>query len=265
MKQILILIVTLFGFNAVQAQDFDIEDFNKKTETAYWLFDYDLVAWFSTDTLMTRDKERINRLGREWFCFQDATDTWHSVYGKYENGKYDQVFHFIVKSQSEVIETDEQIDPAFLNRHGKALARAFEEMKPIYESTSIQFNHYIKENERGNMDVYIFPAFQPSRTAVYGGEFVYEISPQNEIVKDESYYKGKFLGFEVGEPREIWLDFMEKEKPTLGSVFFAWYYKDYFTKINIDNKTSFSLPFKTEDGYTWMNVIKDPEDEKKKK
>lgn len=265
MKKTFVLIFTLLSLNFIRAQDFDIKDFNEKTETADWLLRYDLVAWYSTDTLMTKDKERIGKLGREWFCFQDSTNTWHSVYGKYDNGKYDQVFHFIVKSQSEVTETNEQVDQKFLNKHGQALSRAFEEMKPISDSTSIRFNHYIKENDKGNLDVYIFPAFQPNGTAVYGGEFIYEISPENEIVNDKSYYQGQFLGFKTGEPREIWLNYRDKEKPTLGSVFFAWYYKDYFTKINIDNKTSFSTPFNDGGNYTWLNVIKDPKEEAKKK
>ncbi|EDM45730.1 S-adenosylmethionine synthetase [unidentified eubacterium SCB49] len=265
MRKSFVLLFTLLGLNSIQAQNFDIKDFNEKAETAEWLLNYDLVAWYSTDTLMTKDKERISKLGREWFCFQDSTNTWHSVYGKYENGKYDQVFHFIVKSQSEVTETNEQIDTTFLNKHGQALSRAYAEMKPINDSTSIRFNHYIKENDSGNLDVYIFPAFQPNGTAVYGGEFVYEISPENKIMNDNSYYQGQFLGFKTGEPREIWLNYREKEKPTLGSVFFAWYYKDYFTKINIDNKTSFSTPFNDGGNYTWLNVIKDPKAEAKKK
>jgi hypothetical protein len=265
MKQTFVILFTFLGLNFVQAQDFDTKDFNEKTEIADWLFRYDLVAWYSTDTLMTKDKKRIEKLGREWFCFQDSTNTWHSVYGKYENGKYNQIFHFIVKSQTEVVETNEQIDTIFLNKHGMALSRAFTEMKPIKDSTSIRFNHYIKENSKGNLDVFIFPAFQPNGTAIYGGEFVYEISPENEIIENKSYYQGQFLGFKTGEPREIWLNYREKEKPTLGSVFFAWYYKDYFTKIHIDNAKSFSLPFNDGKTFTWMHVIKDPKKEAKKK
>ena len=265
MKKTFVLIITLLSLSLIQAQEFDNKDFFEKSETADWLLRYDLAAWYSTDTLITKDKERINKLGREWFCFQDSTNTWHSVYGKYENQKYEQVFHFIVKSQSEVTETNEQIDQTFLNKHGQALSRAFKEIKPISDSTSLRFNHYIKENKKGNLDVYIFPAFQPNGTAVYGGEFVYEVSPDNQIVKDKSYYQGQFLGFKTGEPREIWLNYREKEKPTLGTIFFAWYYKDYFTKINIDNKTSFSTPFNEGNSYTWIHVLKDPKVEAKKK
>jgi hypothetical protein len=36
-------------------------------------------------------------------------------------------------------------------------------------------------------------------------------------------------------PREIWLDYTEKEKLTLGSIFFVWYYKEYLTRIYFNN------------------------------
>jgi len=264
-KKIHLLLFIFLGFNLMQAQDFDQKDLLEKRETANWLLNYDLAAWYSTDMLITEDKERLGELGREWFCFQDATNTWHSVYGKYENGKYNQVFHFIIKSQTEIIETDAQIDQKFLNKHGQALSKAFNEMKSVRDSTSIRFNHYIKENEKGNLDVFVFPAFQPDGTAIYGGEFVYEISSENEIVNDKSYYQGKFLGFKTDKPREIWLNYREKEKPTLGSVFFVWYYKDYFTNIYIDNKTSFTTLINDETSLHWTTVIKDPKEEAKKK
>ena len=97
------------------------------------------------------------------------------------------------------------------------------------------------------------------------GSFFKNPVVDNQIVKDKSYYQGQFLGFKTGEPREIWLNYREKEKPTLGTIFFAWYYKDYFTKINIDNKTSFSTPFNEGNSYTWIHVLKDPKVEAKKK
>ena len=62
----------------------------------------------------------------------------------------------------------------------------------------------------------------------------------------------------MDKPREIWLDYTQTEKPSLGAVFFAWYYKSYFTKIVIENSKSISTPFKTEDGGSWINAIKEP-------
>ena len=83
------------------------------------------------------------------------------------------------------------------------------------------------------MDV---PAFQPNGVAVYGGEGIYKIDPSGKkIIKDDSSFKENFLGFNSKPPREIWLNFRELDKPTLGAIFFVWYYKSYFTNIYIYN------------------------------
>ncbi|MFC4221432.1 hypothetical protein [Flagellimonas marina] len=241
----------------VEAQKFDIKDFNEKAKIAEWLVNYDLAAWWSTDSLLTKNQSKIEKLGKEWFCFQDSTNTWHSVYGKYEDGFYDQVFHFVIKSSSDVKESTEILDQPFLSNHAEALNIALKESKEVRDSSGLRYNNYIRQNERGNFDVYILPAFQPDGTAVYGGEFIYEITPENIIVKDKSYYQGQFRGFKTNPPREIWLNYRELEKPSLGSVFFAWYYKPYFTKIFIDNKETSTTPFQDGDIWTWIHVEKD--------
>ena len=265
MKRLLLLATAILYLNIVPAQKFDIADFNEKLETTEWLYTYDKIAWWSTDFLMTKEQEKIKLLGREWFCFQDSLNVWHSVYGKYLNGQYNQIFHFIVNAKNDIQESPKQIDKAFLNSHGKALQKSFKQMKSIKDSTSIRFNHYIKKNGEGNFDIYIFPGFQKDGTAIYGGEFIYEISPSNEIINDRSYFQGQFRGFKTDPPREIGLNYRELEKPTLGSVFFAWYYKDYFTEIHIDNKESFSLPLKDGKNFTWLNVEKNLKKEAREK
>jgi len=57
-------------------------------------------------------------------------------------------------------------------------------------------------------------------------------------------------------PREIFLNYTEKEKPTLGSNS-VWYYKDYFTRINIRNAKSTSAVIKNGSEYVWVPVEKD--------
>ena len=66
-----------------------------------------------------------------------------------------------------------------------------------------------------------------------------------------------FRGFNVTPAREIWLNYRDQEKPTLGSIFFVWYYKQYFTKIFIDNAKTTSALIKTGNEYLWTHVVKD--------
>ena len=204
--------------------NFDIADFNKKFAVAEWLCNYDLVAWRTSDSVMAQDKNEINRLGKEWFCYEDRQHTWHALYGKYVNGSFDMVFHFTVDSIGKVKLVRNKVDTSLTNSYARALITANSQMADIRDTIKVQFNQYIRQNEDKTFTVWILPAFQPSNTAVYGGEFIYTISQSGEkLIKDDSYFQGNFRGFKVDKPREIWLNYRETDKPTLGAVLFVWY------------------------------------------
>jgi hypothetical protein len=237
---------------------FDIPDFNKKFEVVQWLVAYDTVAWKTTDLLMAGDKAEMARLGTEWFCFQDAKDLWHAVYGKLENNKFDQVFHYVVDGNGKITKTTDKIDAEFLVAHARALNLAQKKLNETIPANSPTHNTYIRRNGDKTFTVWLLPAFQTNNVAVYGGEFIYTIDAAAEkVTKDESYFQGAFRGFNVKPPREIWLNYREKEKPTLGSIFFVWYYKGYFTNIYIDNSKSTSTVMKNGSEYMWVHVEKD--------
>jgi hypothetical protein len=264
MKTLLLLLLLcegslVFGQAAkFEKPQFDIVDFSKKFEVVQWLVTYDEVAWKTTDLALASDKEEIARMGKEWFCFQDKNGLWHAVYGKLENNKFDQVFHYIVDSAGKITRTKDKIDDGFLVSHARALDLATARLKDSIPTNSPAHNSYIRQNADRSFTVWLLPAFQTDNIAVYGGEFVYTIDPAAEkITKDESYFQGSFRGFKSTPPREIWLTYAEKEKPTLGSIFFVWYYKEYFTHITIDNSKSTSTVMKTGNEYIWVHVEKD--------
>ena len=72
-------------------------------------------------------------------------------------------------------------------------------------------------------------------------------------------------GFKVGEVKEAWLNYTEIEKPTLGTIFFVWYYKSYIPNIYIDNKNSISTVAGENGSYSWIHSMKEVEKKKKKK
>lgn len=229
---------------------------------AEWLVIYDKAAWYSTDELMKQDKEKLEGLGRHWFCFQDSLDVWHSVYGNYEDGSYEQMFHFIIKSREDVSLSDEKIDQDLLNAYGMALDRAFNEMEKKLPYPTVRFNHYIRQEGSGNFSVFIFPAFQPDGTVLYGAELVFEISPEDEILQDLSYIKEGLYQFTIDTSKEIILNYTELDRPTLGAVFFAVYYKDYFKMIKIDDSKSVSFLMNSNGTYSWIHIEKEGEQEK---
>ena len=248
--------------------NFDIADFNKKAEVAEWLVRYDAVAWKTSDVVAAQDKKDLARLGKEWFCFQDKTGVWHAVYGKYENGKFDLVFHFTMDDKSNVKRADEKPDAEFLNSYARALVAANNQVTVALKGAAHPlFNQYVKQNADKTFTVWILPAFQPDGLAVYGGEFVYTISAAGDkILKDESYLQSGFRGFKTSAPREIWLNYRELEKPPLGAVFFVLYYKDYFTKIFIDNaKSTSSIVQDANKNYLWVHVEKEADAKSKDK
>ena len=238
---------------------FDTVDFAKKSELAQWLVEYDEVAWKTTDVLMTEDKAEIAKLGPQWFCFQDGKKLWHAVYGNVANGKYDLVFHYLFDSARKITKTTEKIDQDFLNCHAKALTTAGATLSAKIGLDAPAFNQYIRVNSDKTFDVWLFPAFQANGDALYGIEGIYHIdSSGSKIIEDTSYHQKGLRGFKTTPPREIWLDYREAEKPSLGSVFFVWYYKSYFTNIYIDNSKSTSTVIKSgPNGYMWVNVEKD--------
>jgi len=248
------------------APKFDVADFNKKFEVAEWLVEYDVVAWKTSDEVMKQDKAELEKLGAEWFCFQDKSNLWHAVYGKFENEKFETVFHFTFDKAEKITKSNEKVAAEFLNLHAKSLVTANKQMRSALKSDNVpRFNQYIKQNADQTFSVWIFPAFQPSGIAAYGGEFIYTIDKTGtKILKDESYLQGSFRGFKASPPREIWLNYSELEKPTLGAIFFVWYYKSYFTNIFIDNAKTTSTVVKAENNnYTWVHVEKT--DDKKNK
>lgn len=249
----LIFALTSFG----QTKDlptFDVADFNKKFKVVEWLVEYDKVAWKTSDVVMTQSEAELAKLGREWFAFQDKAGLWHAVYGRLENDKYSLVFHFTMDDDA-ITKSTATVDAEFAQLHAKALATANRALgEKLKDRGAPTFNQYIKQNPDKSFTVWLMPAFQPDGMAVYGGEATYEIDRTGEnITSESSYFQEGFRGFQTGRPREIWLSYKELEKPTLGAIFFVWYYKDYFTKIVIDNSKSSSTVI----AGMWVHVEKE--------
>lgn len=144
-----------------------------------------MIAWKTSDSVMTQDKKELERLGSDWFCFQ-KNETWHAVYGKYENNQFDLVFNFKV-DKGQVSKTNETVDTLLLHKYSRALQTASEQIKALKDTVNLRFNQYIKENDDKTLSVWILPAFQPNSVAVFGGEFIYTIDETGtKVLKDDS-------------------------------------------------------------------------------
>lgn len=194
---ILFLSLAIAGWTQTANQpQFDIKDFSEKAQVAEWLCEYDRIAWVTSDSVMAQDKSEIARLGNEWFCFK-RHDTWHAVYGKFENNTYDIVFHYEVKD-GKISRSDQAVDTTLLNTYSRALQTSGQQIKALRDSINLRFNQYIRKNEDNSLSVWLMPAFQPNSVALYGGEFVYRLDPTGRrVLADESYFQKQFRGFKV--------------------------------------------------------------------
>lgn len=255
-KYSLVFLISIFCFLTSFGQlQFDIKSFNKKFEVVEWLCRYDNIAWWTSDSVLASPKEEKEKIGSEWFCFQE-NGNWHAVYGKYWNGNYDLVFHYVVDTSGKVKRVHAPIDSFLLNSYSRALINSNKQLDHLRDTINIRLNQYIRRNEDQTLSVWILPAFSSTGMAIYGGEFNYKFDATgNNLLDKNEYFQNGFRGFKTGKPREIWLDYKDVDIPTLGSIFFVWYYKKYFTNIFIENRNSKSTVFYNKDKseYYWTH------------
>lgn len=266
MKKLTLFGILIFWAFVSNAQNFDIIDFNKKAHLAEWLYEYDMIAWWTSDSVLTGDKSKIAQLGKVWFCYEDDKNIWHAFYGKDKNGIFHSVFQYEVDTNYKIKKSTTFPDTSILNSFSRAITQSLEKIKKIKDSDKLRFNQFVRKNAQNEIEVWILPAFQPNSFAVYGGEFHYTFnSTGTKLILEDQYFQGEFRAFKVGEPREIWLNYTDVEKPTLGAIFFVWYYKKYFTKINVETSKSISTLVKADGSYSWIHVEKDLVKKMKKK
>lgn len=222
---------------------FDKQDFEQKLSLAKWLYQYDLFASSSSDSVVSGHEELYTRLGEEWFCYQDHRKTWHAIYGDYEDGKYDYVFHYEGNAKN-IKQKPFPKDSIMIMKYAKALHISHLKFDQEYKSQTddIHFNHYIKRNPDKTFTVWYFPGFQKNQKAVYGGEVVYTLdSNATIIIQKESFFQDKLTSTLIdNRSRKIIVDYSNVDKPTLGSVFFMWTYRFGFPDMTLKTAKSIS-------------------------
>lgn len=256
-RNVFTIMLLCYSGNLCSQLKFDINSFNEKFETVEWLCVYDKIAWWTSDSVMAASADEIRKLGHEWFCYR-KDGFWHAAYGKYENGNFIAIFHYTVDTNAQICRVYSSIDSTEANAYSRALIRTNDLMKPVTDSFSIRFNRYIKRNEDSTLSVWALPGISQNGDAIYyGGEFYFRFDRiGNRLLQKGHCFKGYFRRIEAGKPREIWLDYREYDKPTLGAIFFVWNFKKYFTNIFIENKKSHSTVFfdKNKREYYWTHI-----------
>lgn len=257
MKKIILIIFlnTLFilaGNAQSLSLEFDTIRFNRNLEFANQLIEYE----FYTQQAINKFSQLEDVSAIEWFSYNE-NNTWHTVGGNVADTKLKIVHHIIFDSLTEISDNTGSYDTSKLNSYGLALASANIHFKLIRDTTSIYFNSFVISNPEQNISVWVLPALQPSGQAIYGceWEYIYDKTGKNLLKKNS--FTHILTGVWIGQPREQWLNYRNTNNPTIGSLFFAQSFRDYFTRIRIDTKISTSTTAKNKNGdYTWTHKMK---------
>jgi hypothetical protein len=252
LSAIFISVFTLLGKSQISSQVFDTMQFNKQLVFVNHLIEYE----FYTQLAVDKFSKMPETAGSEWFSYQE-NNTWHSVGGKSYGSTFEIKNHVTFDSLYIISDYSGISDTTKLNALASALTNANTQFQIIRDTSSIYFNSFVISNDDQTISIWYLPAFQPSGQAIYGCEWEYTFDKSGKNLLRKNFYVNAITGVWIGQPRELWLNYRNTDKPTIGSVFFALSFRDYFTRIRIDTRISTSTTSKDADGvYNWLHKIK---------
>jgi len=248
----LITVMHVVGKAQIPGQAFDTLQFNKLLEVANHLIEYE----FYTQLAIDKYSKLPETSNFEWFSYQD-NNTWNSVGGNSSGNTFAIKSQITFDSFNTISEYKGIADTSKLIAFGSALALANTQFQIVRDTSSIYFNSFVISNSDQTISIRYLPAFQPSGQALYGCEWEYIFDYTGKKLLTQNSFIHKITGVWIGQPRELWLNYRSTDKPTLGSVFFALSFRDYFTRVRIDTRISTSTTTKLPDGnYNWVHKMK---------
>jgi len=248
----LIFTLALVGKTQSSNRQFDTICFNKLVELANQLIENE----FCMQTAIGKFSKREDVSAIEWFSYKQ-NNAWNTVGGNFSGNKLNIIHHVTFDSLFTMSDYKGTYDTSRLDASGSALSLANNQFQTIRDTASIYFNSYVINNSEQTISIYYFPAFQPSGQALYGWEWEYIFDKTGKNLLSRKAYNNILTGVWIGQPRELWLNYRNTDKPTIGSVFFAQSFRDYFTRIRIDTRISTSTTSKDVNGnYTWTHKLK---------
>ena len=248
----LITVFILSGKAQSSVLVFDTIQFNKQLEFVNLLVEYETYTQLAVDKYSKIPE--TSDLG--WFSFQE-NNIWYSVGGKSIGNSFLIKNHIAFDSVYSISEYKGTSDSSILNAFGSAFSLANSQFQIIRDTSSIYFNSFVIRNPDQTISIRYLPAFQPSGQAIYGCEWEYIFDKTGKNFLSQNSFLNRITGVWIGQPRELWLNYRNTDKPTIGSIFFALSFRDYFTRIRIDTQISISTTTKDANGnYTWTHKIK---------
>ena len=256
MKTLLLFIVisalSFHGIAQTGSPVFDTARFDKNLQLANQLISHEYYTQLAIDKFSKQ--EDISTL--DWFSYF-GNNTWHTVGGNNTDRGFKVIKHVIFDSLNTISEYTGKYDTLSVNASASALSQANTKFKLIRDTCNFYFNSFVYRNTDQTISVWFLPAFQPSGQALYGCEWEYIFDKSGKQFLRQNSFTNIITGVWIGQPRELWLNYRNTDKPTTGSVFFAQSFRDYFTRIRIDTHISTSTITKDASGkYAWTHKMK---------
>ena len=249
---LLVSLLAIYGKAQSTVPEFDTTQFRQHLTFANYLLEYEAI-----------NKLALNKYGRQpeyaglqWFSFK-VNNSWHIIGGNKNNEDFNIIKHILADSLSREADYTGSSDTMAIQSYGSALALADGQFQFIRDTSSLYFTSFLVPNPDQTISVWYLPDFQPSGQAIYGCEWEYVFNKSGKDFLRLNHTSGNITGVWIGQPRELWLNYRNLDKPTAGSLFFALSFHDYFTRLRIDTRLSTSTTAKDKDGrYTWTHKMK---------
>ena len=192
----------------------------------------------------------------EWLTYR-SNNKWHIAGIVTTGSTFTLAKNISIDSLGQVTELPLSADTAWLSAPGSAVAMANQQFQLVRDTCNLYFNTFVHPNTDQTISVRFLPAFQPSGQAIYGCEWEYIFDKTGKSLLKQNAFINKLTGVWIGQPKEIWLNYRNTDKPTAGSLFFALSFRDYFTRLRIDTRVSTSTIAKNANGeYGWTHKMK---------
>lgn len=183
------------------------------------------------------------------FCIKE-NDYWYAIESSLKDGS--RIYNQTRYDQNLASDSSSYFPDSVLSNYVKALQLAHGAMLIVNDTLNFLWeNHIFKQND-SLFEVIFLPAFQPSGQAIYGITLDYIVNAAANKISSSLIHFSGLKTLWIGQPRSIWLNYRTKTEPEIGGVYFAWNYKDYFTKTYLDLKDRTYILEKNKTGiYSW--------------
>jgi hypothetical protein len=254
MKKFLLscLLILLF-ISAINAQksigEFDTLLFGQNIKIAGRLVENDYVNEIALDFLNQKQEQHPLHS----FCYE-TDNQWYFITGIFRDGTYEITRKLVIDTLYNVTECPEKHDTDKLEASLSAIMKSESQFQVIRDTSSIYFSSFVYHNTDQSISVWFLPKLQPSGQALYGSEWEYVFDRTGKSLLMINSLTNPVKGVWLGQPREFWLNYRNQESPTVGSLYFALSFRDFFSRIRIDTRFFINTLEKSSEGkYTWTH------------